>query len=167
MDDYGWTYGEQQAVDEWFREQEAINDQENEEYFLSTPSEAATLKRYLTTAWSAHYAAVALIAVKDTRPLCEIYGEPNSYGRDGILVWMLNGCIQNLPQTHGRISELVEAIKALKDDELGLTGPQMQDLAVWGDKIRLEQFWTIVCDCSRGQSPCVSLLSPLAYSSIS
>ena len=148
MDDYGWTYGTPQTINSWFAEQELINDDENEEYFLSTPSEASTIKHYLTSDQPAHCAAVAITTVNDQRPLQEIYGK--GYGRAGIQAIMLGAIIHDLPQTHVKISELVEAVKTLKDEELGLTDEQVKKVAQYRDSIKLGRFWEIVTDCGRG-----------------
>lgn len=147
-----WTYaGHQQTFEDWLSSVRRL-DKTDDNYFGVNDAEASALTSYFndTTLLANVFAHSLLSSEFGSKTLQNARNTQDVNQIADKRIDCLLAVLASLPATHARICDLLNAVQALKDDELGFTSEQLIYIDEWGPIIRLNRFIVQVSDHSQG-----------------
>ncbi|KAH7057282.1 hypothetical protein B0J12DRAFT_783684 [Macrophomina phaseolina] len=123
-------------TDEWYASKGQLNDDEP-----ATPEEVEALKSFIEDKASPETAAKRLMTTREDKKSLE--------DKTNRVAWLLFDLAMDFPDQQSRVFELLEAIKALPDEQLAFTDEQKLKYSDWKSWKDLERFWDIVDEMRR------------------
>lgn len=149
-----WTYAEHQQLPfaDWLSTVRQL-DEEHDHYYEVNDVEASSLLSYFgnMTVSANEFAQTFLSSTFGGNMLQDFRTTKDAAMSADSRAHYLVPIVASLPATHRRVYDLLDAVQALRDDQLSLTNEQMQHVKEWGPIIRLSRFSRELSDHSRGE----------------
>lgn len=147
-----WTYGTHPTfTDHLFPQLVCRLGDENESPLIEVEAEEIAFTDYFEGRTSAPDFAPQLVQFTyDGPPLQELSTQAEISQRAIVHITLLKDVVENLPQLHGRVCDLVKAVRALRDEDFRLTETQMAHAEEWGQALRLGDFYLYIHDVHGG-----------------